>query len=317
MNQVVNNTKVTAVVVTYQSADTLDILLPAAKRCHEAGVLDCVFVDNDSRDATVQILQAESAWAEVVITGKNNGFGRGCNIGLDRVKTPYTLFLNPDAQIEPEAVRAMVAFMDSHPQVGICGPATLCGEISGPYTYQGTSSLPTPWSVFRASMPLLAASNDARAILPGSEAFATGWVCGAIYMIRTDLARSLAGFDPRYFLYWEEMDLCHRAADAGFQTWAVGSAVANHICGASSEDDDTRISGCIGKHFYQSRRYYLIKHHGWLAATAAELGEFVFLCVRALADVVRGRGISRIRPRLQAPLLSQPAKLAATPQTRI
>lgn len=297
--------KVTAVVVTYQSAGTLDALFVAAQRCRAAKVLEFVFVDNGSKDATPQILAKQTDWVDVVITGVNNGFGRGCNIGLDKVKTPYTLFLNPDAQIEPEAIETMVAFMDAHPHVGIVGPAT---QVEEQHEYQSTSSLPTPWSVFRASVPLLKSAGDARPILPGSEPFHTGWVCGAVLMIRTDLARQLGGFDPRYFLYWEEMDLCHRVADAGYQTWALGSALANHICGASSVDDESRIAGCIGEHFYQSRRYYMIKHHGWLAATLAELGEFAFLCLRTCADVLRGKGMARIRPRLRATLLSQPKR---------
>lgn len=305
MNEDVMSAKVTAVVVTYQSAKTLDALFVAAQRCRAAHALDFVFVDNGSKDATPQILAGQTDWADVVITGVNNGFGRGCNIGLARVKTPYTLFLNPDAEIEPEALDTMVSFMDANPRVGVVGPAT---RVEEDHEYQATSSLPTPWSVFRASVPLLKPGGDAQPILPGAEPFQTGWVCGAVLMIRTDLARQLGGFDPRYFLYWEEMDLCHRVADAGFQTWALGGAVAHHICGASSVDDKTRIAGCIGEHFYQSRRYYMIKHHGWLAATLAELGEFAFLCLRTGADVMRGKGSARMRPRLQAPLLSQPKR---------
>ncbi len=296
----------TAVVVTYQSAGTLDELMAPARRCHDASVLKFVFVDNDSRDATPQILEDQTDWAEVLLTGSNNGFGRGCNIGLAKVTTPYTLFLNPDAQIEPEAVRTMVTFMEQNPKVGIVGPATLTGPDP---SYQHTSSLPTPWTVFRASIPLLKAGSDARRITPGSEPFRTGWVCGAVFMIRTELARALGGFDPRYFLYWEEMDLCLRAEHLGYQTWALGSALASHSCGASSSDDDTRIGGCIGEHFYQSRRYYMVKHHGWLAATLSELGEFVFLGLRTFSDWLKGNGVARIRPRLQAPLFSQPKAL--------
>lgn len=295
--------KVTAVVVTYQSAATLDALFESARLCNSAKVLEYILVDNGSTDTTPQILSQQTDWADVVLTGVNNGFGRGCNIGLAKVKTPYTLFLNPDAQIKPEAVETMVTFMDEHPLVGVVGPAT---RVGGQQEYQATSSLPTPWSVFRASVPVLKSRGDARRILPGSEPFQTGWVCGAIFMIRTDLARQLGGFDPRYFLYWEEMDLCHRVADAGLQTWALGNAVADHQCGASSADDDTRVAGCIGEHFYQSRRYYLVKHHGWLKATLAELGEFAFLCFGTCADVLRGKGMVRIRPRLQASLLSLP-----------
>ena len=300
---------VTAVIVTYQSAHTVSETLAATKRCHEAKLLDCVIVDNDSRDGTQALIERETDWARVILTGRNNGFGRGCNIGLSNANTPYTIFINPDASIEPEALTTMLDFMESHPKVGIVGPATLAGDAREPRGLQGTGPRPTPSSVLLAAVPLLKGPEMLRPIVPGSAPFRTGWVCGAIFMVRTELIRRLGGFDPRFFLYWEETDVCQRVEDLGFEVWAIGTSVANHVGGASSTEDDTRIGGCIAKHYYQSRRYYMIKHHGWLAATASEIGEFVFLGLRALSDLVRGRGMSRIRPRLQAALLSQPERV--------
>ena len=300
--------RVTAIVVTFQSEDTLKANVASVRRCHEARVLDCIYVDNGSQDNSLEMLRRESDWATVVFTGRNNGFGRGCNIGLAKVTSPYTLFLNPDAVIEPEAIRGMTEFLDANPEVGIVGPATYCGAQGRPPSHQVTSALPTPWSVIRAAIPLLGNPGVFRQIIPGSEPFKTGWVCGAVMMIRTDLALSLGGFDPHFFLYSEEIDLCLRAADLGFETWALGTVTARHIGGASSAHDGTKKSGCIGKHYYQSRHYYMIKHHGWAAATFAELGEFGLICIGTVADLVRGKGYSRLRPRLQAPLLSLPSE---------
>ena len=298
---------VTAVVVTYQSAHTLDALFRAARRCHDEGLLECIAVDNGSTDATVAKLQAESSWLRAIPTGRNNGFGRGCNIGFEHVSTPYTLFLNPDAAIEPDALRTLLAFMEAHPQVGIAGPATICGADGAQPVFQLTGSLPTPASVLLEALPLHTPhGTTSQPIVPGSAPFPTGWICGAVFLVRTDLMRRLAGFDPRFFLYWEETDVCRRVTDAGFEVWAVGTAVARHIVAASSSESDKRINGCIARHYYQSRRYYLVKHHGWLAATAAELGEFLLLWARTAADALRGRGLGRIQPRRQASLLSQP-----------
>ncbi len=300
--------RVTAIVVTYQSADTLKATIAATRRCNEARVMDCIFIDNGSNDGTPEILRHESSWADITLTGRNVGFGRSCNIGLAKVTAPYTLFLNPDAVIEPEAIRGMVEFLDANPRVGIVGPATRFGDTGGPTCYEVTSALPTPWSMVRAVIPLYGNRGALHQIVPGSEPFKTGWVCGAVMMIRTELALSMGGFDPRFFLYSEEIDLCLRAAELGFETWALGTVTARHIGGASSITDTTKKSGCIAKHYYQSRRYYMIKHHGWIAATVAEIVEFGFLCLIALADLLRGRGLSRLLPRLQAALFSQPAK---------
>jgi len=298
--------RTTAVVVTYQSAHTVADTLASVRRCHEAGVLECVTVDNGSTDGTVESLSGYADWVDIVLTGKNNGFGRGCNVGLSKVTTEFTLFLNPDAQIEPASVRELVAFMDAHPEAGIAGPATVTGGEDQPKGFQCAGPLQTPWSILRSSIPLLAKPQYLFPIIPGDAPTRTGWVCGGVMMIRTDLAKKLGGFDPRFFLYWEETDLCRRALASGFETWAVGTAAASHICHASSANDDRKISGCISKYFYQSRRYYMIKHHGWIAATLAELTEVGFLLVRAFIDIVTGKGIARLRPRLEAPILSQP-----------
>lgn len=296
----------TAVVVTHQSGVTLEATIAGLRRCKAAQVLNCIFVDNGSTDGTASVVRREQGWAHTIFTGKNNGFGRGCNIGLEQVKTPYTLFLNPDAVIGPEAVRGMVAFLDANPNVGIVGPATYYGVNGRAPSHQVTSALPTPWGVVKASMPLMTNTDFARPIVPGSAPFKTGWVCGAVMMVRTDMIRQLGGFDPRFFLYSEETDLCLRAAEAGYETWALGTVTARHIGGASTANRTSKKSGCIGKHYYQSRHYYMVKHHGRWAAAFAEIGEFGFLCLGTFADVVCGKGTARLQARLQAPLFSQP-----------
>lgn len=300
---------VTAVIVTYQSERTIGQALEAARRCYDAQLLDLVIVDNNSTDTTREIIEREARWARRVLRGRNNGFGRGCNIGFKGVTSPYTIFINPDAVVEPEAIGTMLQFMEQYLKIGIVGPAIIEAENGGNTELQDTGQRPTPWTILRHAMPFLGGSSISWAIVPGSAPARTGWVCGAVFMIRTELLKRLNGFDPRFFLYWEETDVCKRAEEAGFETWTVGTALAHHVGGASSSPDDTRIGGCIAKHYFQSRYYYMVKHHGMLAATVAELGEFVLLAMRSVVDVARGRGLYRLQPRLQAPLLSQPERV--------
>jgi GT2 family glycosyltransferase len=296
------------VIVTYQSARTIAKTLAAARRCHDEQLLDTIIVDNGSTDGTSAIIERETDWARVILTGTNNGFGRGCNIGFAHVTSAYTIFINPDAVVEPEALRTMLQFMERHPTAGIVAPATLCGDDEASPVLQHTTPCPTPWTIVRDAVPFLRRRSRVAPIVPGSPPVRTGWVAGAVMMIRTELMRRLNGFDPRFFLYWEETDLCKRAQDEGYEVWALGTALARHIVGASYQPK-TRFSP-IAKHYFQSRYYYMVKHHGLLAATVAELSEFALQALESLVDVVRGRGLERLRPRFEGRLLRMPRRVA-------
>ena len=304
----IESPQVTIVIVTYQCAKYIAANLAMVKRCVDLGIARCVVVDNGSTDGTAAILAKEAEWADIICTGINNGFGRGCNIGLERVLSRYTLFLNPDAAIEPDALQILVDFMDGKRQVGVCGPATVLGEDRHGQRYQATGKRPSALDIAKSSLPKVDRADLYRVIYPGSAPFRTGWICGAVFLVRTELMRRLNGFDPRFFLYWEETDVCRRIEDLGFENWAVGGALARHVGGASSTDDTTKVHGCIAQHYFQSRRYYLIKHHGWVAATFAEAFEFGVLVFRAIVDLAMGRPVGRLIPRLQCRLFSVPPK---------
>ena len=280
------------------------------RKCFDAAAMDCVVVDNASKDRTAQMLSGYKDWAGIVLSSENSGFGRGSNLGLSQVQTEYTMFLNPDAVMEPEEVRKLLNFMDANPRVGVCGPSTLVGPSLDTATYQIVGRRTTPADLVRETLSFMAPTDLATYVEPGMQPFQTGWVCGAIMLVRTSHIRSIGGFDPRFFLYWEEVDLCKRIADSGLEVWVYPDAMSWHLGGVSSSQDSGRINGCIAEHFFQSRRYYLVKHHGWLAATLGELGELCVVGARTLWDLVRGKGADRIKPRLRAPLFSIPAARA-------
>ena len=105
-------------------------------------------------------------------------------------------------------------------------------------------------------------------------------------LVRSELFQQIGGFDPRFFLYFEETDLCLRVLRAGMEIWAVGESTASHLGGVSAKQAGTSLTqagtgGCIVEYFYPSRFYYLIKNFGWFAAVSSEL---------------IARGIERLRP---------------------
>ncbi len=292
----------TAVIVSYRARDLIERTMETMHRSHQAGLLDCVVVDNASGDGTVEYLESRHSWARVVRSPHNVGFGRGCNLGAEQVDTPYLLLLNPDADLEPEVLQTLVKYLDAHPSAGMAAPAIVDygGEL------QAAGDLPTPWSVVRSAWGTVRQSP----IEPGGAPFQVDWLCGAVLLIRTSLWKELDGFDPRFFLYFEETDLCRRAAQKGAELWAVGAAIARHVDGGiARRTGEALFAGCIAKHYFESRSYYLVKHHGWIQAILAELGELLILSVRAVPRWLRGRSNMHWLARLHAPLLRLPAEV--------
>lgn len=288
--------KTTVVVVTYNARRTIGPLLAALAPA--ADHTRVVVADNASQDDTLDFVRENHKWVKAVSTGGNLGFGRGCNVGFEHAgDSPYVLFLNPDAVMKPEALERLERFMDENPKVGICGPAIREGE-----DLQAAGLMTTPLSVLKGAVGVGAAHPEARAIEPGEAPFRTSWICGAALMIRRPLFEALGGFDPRFFLYFEETDLCVRAAQRGWELWGVGEAVVEHEgAGAAKETGDELVAGCIAKYYFPSRYYYLSKHYGPLAAAAAEAGETVGLFARTVAKRALGRRDTRFSQRIAAP----------------
>jgi N-acetylglucosaminyl-diphospho-decaprenol L-rhamnosyltransferase len=295
----------TVVVVTYNAAKTIGPLLEALSAAHEARGTRCVVVDNSSRDGTLDVVRGRFPWVEAVSSGGNLGFGRGCNLGFQRTQTRYVLFLNPDAVMQITALATLEQFMEGHPRVGICAPAIREGD-----QLQAAGLLATPTTVLRAATGLGRPYPKSRPIQPDDAPFRTSWVCGAAMMIRSDAFRALGGFDPRFFLYFEETDLLRRADEAGWEIWAVGQAVIEHEgAGAAKDTGQTLVGGCIAEHYFESRFYYLSKHHGRWAATATEAAEVAALLARSVLKRGLGRRDTRFRQRIAAPLFRGPKGL--------
>jgi len=297
--------ELTAVVVTYQSEISITETMKSLSRSHDAGILDCIVVDNSSSDSTLKMLEAFKPWAQVVANTENIGFGRGCNLGLELVSTEFVMFVNPDSTIEPESVELLIRFMRNNTRAQLITPALT--EPGG--SVQGVGNLPTPSNILMKQIRFLKSPKH-RPVYPGETAFRTDWISGAIMTGRTSFLRELGGFDPRFFMYFEETDLCRRILDAGGEIWCVGEAEGYHIGAVSSENlEVNRIEKCIADFYYPSRYYYLWKHHGFLLATFAELTEVTLLVLRGLvARCLRRSSFKVGLNRLRAPILRLPKK---------
>jgi GT2 family glycosyltransferase len=297
--------EITAVIVTYESSDVIGSCLDSLAPAYEAGFAECVVVDNASHDGTASFVADRYPWVRLVRSCKNLGYGSGCNLGLRAVVTPYVLFMNPDVALGLDALKELVRFARCNSSAGLIGPAIVWPKGG----YQHADALPTPRAMLRSAVGLR--GSNRRPILPDAEPFTTNWICGAAMVAPTKVVREVGGFDPRFFLYFEETDLCLRVAKAGYQLWTCPSAVTTHLGGASARKvkPDLRDWGCLPEHYYPSRFYDLGKHYGLPSAVAVDLVDLSFSVLADLARIVRLRKRRRrLVDHLRRPLLSYPQR---------
>jgi GT2 family glycosyltransferase len=190
-----------------------------------------VVVDNHSTDAhrlAVRTLCEREGWTGV-FPGTNTGFGAGCNLGAAAALAEgaeVLLFLNPDATIDAESAVRLVAAVEAEPLL-LAGPTVLgpSGKVaSAGLDLDLDAGTMRPWRR-RAEAP------DA-ATLP--------WVTGACFAVTRELWEQVSGFDERYFLYWEDVDLCARVQALGGRVAVIDGATAIHSGGGTQRAEGAR-----------------------------------------------------------------------------
>jgi GT2 family glycosyltransferase len=168
----------------------------------------------------------------------NRGFAAACNQGARLSGSAYLLFLNPDTQLRADSLRVPLAYMDdpAHAHVGICG-IRLLTESGQPATSGARYPSLRVFLGQVTGLTRVLPSVFPRHLMDADECAARGvvdQVIGAYFLIRRPLFDTLGGFDERFFVYFEEVDLSLRAAQRGFVSFCLGTVSAQHIGGHSS-----------------------------------------------------------------------------------
>ncbi|MBE2233164.1 MAG: glycosyltransferase family 2 protein [Anaerolinea sp.] len=241
-------------------------LEPLRYSTDEGWTAEVVVVDNASTDGSAAMLAEDYPWVRVVANPDNRGFTRANNQGLALSRGRYLLLLNPDTELAPDALSQMLRYGERQPQVGIIGPQLRYGDGS---LQSSRRRFPTLVTFFLESTVLQRWWPRNRVLtryyaldLPDDAVSQVDWVVGACMLVRRAVLDQIGDFDEGFFMYSEELDLCRRAVDAGWQVVWLPAALVTHYEGKSSEQ------AVAARHirFHSSRVRYVRKYHGRLAA---------------------------------------------------
>jgi len=253
---------ITVVVVNYNVKEYLANLLDSVTKASHSLNIEIFVVDNASADQSKELITSLYPEVKYIYNQKNVGFGRANNQAIPKAKGKYTLLVNPDVLLSEDTLTTLYEYMENHPQCGACGCKIL--KPDGSFAPESRRSIPTIGSA-------LAKVSGLSAVFPKSRLFSKyhlGWldedktasvpvISGSFMFYRTTLLQELGGFDERFFMYGEDIDLCYRTTKTGHRIDYVPTTSVIHFKGQSSRQNSSRYI----KSFNEALYLFFEKHY--------------------------------------------------------
>jgi hypothetical protein len=292
--------KLLIVIVTYRVTDlAIDCLHSVAKEVGSVPGSHVAICENGTGDDSAARIgraieeNGWGGWCTLTALPVNLGFTGGNNAilrpALQSADPPdYVLLLNADTIVRPNAFKALVDFMDAHPEVGIGGSRledpdgtpqrsafrfqTPLGELEGNLKLGLASRLLSRWVV---APPVV------------DYPFETDWVSGASMIIRREVPETAGLLDEGYFTYFDDIDYCFNAKKKGWPTWYVPSSRVVHLVGQTTGVNSKPKR--LPSYLFEARRRHFLKNHGALCAAMADAGKILGLSLWRLRVLLTGK----------------------------
>lgn len=262
---------VSVIIVSFNTREVLRQCLQSVVDDSSGLVAEILVVDNASTDGSPEMIEQEFPQVRLIRSQINLGFGEGNNVALREARGRYFVLLNSDAFFVKGALPLAIQHMDENPSVGLGGcrligrdgisqPSSRCfHSVTGDLIVLSGLAAKFPNSKFFGSFDRTWANE--------LDASPVDWVPGAFSIVRPSALNKVGFFDPSFFLYYEEVDLCMRLKKSGIPVWYWPDIVVIHIGGESSRqltslEFSPRAAQVVLWRMRSTLLYYR-KHHGW------------------------------------------------------
>lgn len=253
---------VSVVVVNFNVQEYVANLFSSLYRASNGLRLEIFLIDNSSIDGSIPYLKERFPSVHYVRNKDNVGFGKANNQAIMQAKGDFTLIINPDTLVSEDTLHSCIQAMKKDPKIGALGCKIL--NADGSFAPESKRSFPSIWSSFCKASGLTA-------LFPRSKRFGSyymnalgeddeGYIpvlSGAFMFFETALLQALGGFDERFFMYGEDIDLCKRVHEAGREIYYLPTTTIVHYKGESARQDDITYI----RSFNQALYIYFDKHY--------------------------------------------------------
>lgn len=249
------------VIVNWKVRDLLEKALRSIFEQTEGISFEVFVVDNNSGDGSAEVVREKFPQVDLTASAENLGFAKGNNLAIKKSRGRYVLLLNPDTEILDNVLEKMVRFMDAHPECGIAGCKLLNADLSLQSSVRAFPDLASQIFILLKIHNFLLHSKAMYRYLAGDFDYEktqeVDQVMGAFMMIRREVFDKIGLMDETFWLWFEEVDFCKRAKEAGWKIFYTPEAKIIHLYGQSFKQ---AMSIQKQKVLNRSLAYYFKKH---------------------------------------------------------
>jgi len=226
-------TKVAVVILNWNGRKFLEQFLPSVIK-HNPSFSQVYLADNASSDDSVIYTQTNFPQITVIQNDRNGGFAQGYNEALQKVDAEYYVLLNSDVRVTANWIEPLIELMDKNDRIAACQPKILAFNHPDSFEYAGAAGgFVDKWGYpFCRGRIFDTLEKDEQQYDDNKEIF---WASGACLFIRADLYHRMSGFDADFFAHMEEIDLCWRLKNAGYQISYDARSTVYHVGGGTLE----------------------------------------------------------------------------------
>ncbi|MBI3788099.1 MAG: glycosyltransferase family 2 protein [Ignavibacteriales bacterium] len=262
---------VSIILVNYNGCEfTRDALRSIAMHSPQSQV---IVIDNHSMDKSKELLPSEFPSVKFLFLDENRGFGAANNAGAAIAEGEHLFFLNNDTKLLSDTPAKLAEIFLSGKNIGICGPKLLNEDSTFQLSFGNDPSILGEWKTRRVERNIQQGNKESLEYFEQTYSAQTNvdWVTGAALMIPKNLFHRIGGFDERYFMYFEDADLCHRVRKEGYKVCYVPTAALIHYGGKSYSKGNEKII----TEYRVSQLHFYKKHRGKLQQLSLRL--YLFL----------------------------------------
>ena len=275
------------IIVNYKTKDLLDECLESVVKNIKQVKFELIVIDNNSQDGSVQMLKEKYPQVILIKNQNNLGFAKACNQGIKRSCGKYLFFLNPDTLIDSNIFANIIEFLEANPKVGVGGCFLYYPDRSPQASFYRFPTILTSigkmFSLFRILPRNIITSAFFEDYSFNNISNDIDRACGAAMIVRRKAIEQAGGFDEDYFMYNEELDLCYRIKERGWEISPIPETKVIHYHQQGGQQN----AGLTTFHKIKTELLFFKKFHSWYKVLIIRMIQFLGILFRVLFWLIK------------------------------